>query len=473
MHHQWIEALTALVGRNKVVDTPAEMTDYRYDRWCVKHYRNWRGQSVPTPSCVVRPESTADVQAVVKFAAAHKIPLIPFGLGSGVCGGIEPRDGQILLDMGAMSRVLSIDTENLLLTAEAGANGLLAEEAVAEQGLTIGHWPQSIGISSVGGWVSTRASGQFSTAYGNIEDIIYSIDVVLPSGELVTLGKAPRAATGPDLRHLIMGAEGTMGVITSVTLSLRRQPEQRALSAYYIKDMATGFRAQREIIQQDWRPPVMRQYDSSEVARLFPDYAQDDQALLLMVHEGPASRVAAEKAAIQSMVTEMGLTLADEQIVEGWLSHRNNVPNWTDLLELGLIADTIEVSGTWTQIDAIYQNVVAALKAVPDCVNASAHSSHVYRSGINLYFTFACMPADVDAMEALYFACWDKALEATAAAGGGVAHHHGSGRLRKDYLHHDLGEGGIALMRTLKRAVDPDNLMNPGNLLPDELNSVD
>ena len=467
MHHQWIEDLTNLLGSDKVVSLSAEMLDYRYDRWCVKHYREWRGQSIATPECVVKPVDTDDVQAVVKFAAQHKIPLIPFGLGSGVCGGIEPSAGQILLDMGAMSRIVTIDAENLLLTVEAGTNGLVAEHAVAEQGLTIGHWPQSIGISSVGGWISTRASGQFSTAYGNIEDIIYAIDVVLPSGELVTLGKAPRAASGPDLRHLILGAEGTLGVITAVTLSLRRQPEQRALSAYYTDDMTSGFLAQREIIQRDWRPPVMRQYDSSEVARLFPDYAQDDKALLLMVHEGPASRVEAEKTAIDALLIGMGLTRADEQIVDGWLAHRNHVPEWTDLLDMGLIADTIEVSGPWSQIDAIYRDVVAALNTVPDCVNASAHSSHVYRSGINLYFTFACMPADAEAMESLYFQCWDKALEATAAAGGGIAHHHGSGRLRKNYLHHDLGSGGIALLRSLKCAIDPDNLMNPGNLLPD------
>jgi alkyldihydroxyacetonephosphate synthase len=127
--------------------------------------------------------------------------------------------------MSAMNQVIEIDEENLLLTVQAGINGLVAEEAVAERGLTMGHWPQSIGISSVGGWVSTRASGQFSTAYGNIEDIVYTIDFVLANGEKVTLGKAPRAASGPDLRHLALGAEGTHGVVTSVTLSLRRQPE--------------------------------------------------------------------------------------------------------------------------------------------------------------------------------------------------------------------------------------------------------
>ena len=383
-----------------------------------------------------------------------------------MCGGVEPRPDQIVIDMSGMNQVLSIDEENLLLTVEAGINGLVAEEAVAEQGLTIGHWPQSIGISSVGGWISTRASGQFSTAYGNIEDIVYSLEMVLPSGETVIMGKAPRAAAGPDLRHLALGAEGTHGIVTSVTLSLRRQPEHRQFSAWYSQDMASGFRAQREIVQQDWRPPVMRQYDASEVARLFPDHVNEERCLILLVHEGPACRVEAEISAVAALMGTLGLEEANAAAAEGWMSHRNNVPEWRDLLEQGLIADTIEVSGTWSQIEAIYENVVKALEAVPDCVNASAHSSHVYRSGINLYFTFACMPEDAAVMGDRYLESWDRALEATAEAGGGIAHHHGSGRLRRDYLHHDLGETGIDLLRQLKQAIDPQGILNPGNLLP-------
>ena len=458
--------LADLIGSEQVSADAEALAAYRFDRWCLKHWQDWQGKALAVPACVVRPRDSADVQAVVRFAAEHKVAVVPWGLGSGVCGGVEPRPDQILIDMSAMRQVLSIDEDNLLLTVEAGINGLVAEETVAVRGLTIGHWPQSIGISSVGGWVSTRASGQFSTAYGNIEDIVYAIEMVLPDGEIVTLGKAPRAAAGPDLRHLALGAEGTHGVVTSVTLSLRRQPETQRLSAWYCADMALGFRAQREIVQQDWRPPVMRLYDASEVARLFPDHVQDEQCLILLVHEGPAARVDAESLAVESIMAQLALNPADAAAAEGWMGHRNTVPDWRDLLEQGLIADTIEVSGTWSQIDTIYEDVVAALKTVPDCVNASAHSSHVYRSGINLYFTFACMPEDASVMGDRYLESWDRALTATAEAGGGIAHHHGSGRLRRDYLHHDLGENGLALLHKLKQAIDPQGILNPGNLLP-------
>ena len=461
-----VEQLANLIGAEGVSADADILAAHRFDRWCLKHWQDWQGDLLSPPACVVRPRNTSDVQSVIRYAGDHQIAIIPWGLGSGVCGGIEPHSDQILIDMSAMNQVLSIDVDNLLLTVEAGVNGLIAEEAATEKGLTIGHWPQSIGISSVGGWISTRASGQFSTAYGNIEDIVYAIEMVLPDGEIVTLGKAPRAAAGPDLRHLALGAEGTHGVVTSVTLSLRRQPEARRFSAWYSGNMVSGFRAQREIVQRDWRPPVMRQYDSSEVARLFPDYVRDDHCLILLVHEGPSLRVEVELQAMERIMANLGLDRADAAAAEGWMEHRNNVPEWRDLLEQGLIADTIEVSGKWSQIDAIYEGVVAALKTVPDCVNASAHSSHVYRSGINLYFTFACMPEDASVMGDRYLQSWERALTATAHAGGGIAHHHGSGRLRRDYLHHDLGDNGLSLLRRLKQAIDPQGILNPGNLLP-------
>lgn len=458
------EALIGAIGAEKVASDAASLNARRYDQWAVKHLRDWRGESVPAPGWVVRPGSVADVQAVVRIANERRAPLIPFGLGSGVCGGIEPGPESILLDMSAMNAVRFIDDRDLLASFDAGLNGLEAEEAVAARGLTIGHWPQSIGISSVGGWVATRASGQFSTAYGNIEDIIHSIEAVLPTGELVSLGKAVRAAAGPDLRHLLMGAEGTMGVITGVTVSLRAKPEHRGYSIFYADDMDAGFEAQRRIVRADWRPPVMRQYDGREVRRLFRDHERDGKAMLLMVHEGPRARVAAEIAAMAELT---GLEAGDPKAAQDWIERRNHVPTWRDMFERGYVADTVEISGRWSEIGAIYRDAIEALNAIPGVINASAHSSHVYRSGINLYFSFAATFEDTAKMEPAYFAGWRAIMEATARHGGGVAHHHGAGRLRKPYLHHDLGAEGVALLRRMKNCLDPNGIMNPGNLIPD------
>jgi len=358
------EALASAIGADRVASDADALNARRYDQWAVKHLRDWRGEAVPAPGWVVRPQSVEDVQKVVHLAAEKRIPLIPFGLGSGVCGGIEPTPDAILLDMSAMNRVRYIDSDDLLASFDAGLGGMEAEEAVAAHGLTIGHWPQSIAISSVGGWVATRASGQFSTAYGNIEDIIHSIEAVLPNGELVTLGKAVRAA----------------------------------------------------------------------------------------MHEICASA---------------GLETGDPMAAKQWIEKRNHVPSWRDMFERGYVADTVEISGRWSEIGAIYDDSIAALNQIPGVINASAHSSHVYRSGINLYFSFAATFEDSAKMEPAYFAGWRAIMEATAKHGGGVAHHHGAGRLRKPYLHHDLGESGVALLRRVKQALDPEGIMNPGNLIPD------
>ncbi len=467
MDHQIIDRLKNALGSDKVLTDTASLQSRAHDYWVVANLRSWRGDDLPVPGCVVRPTSVEDVQTIVRQATETKTPLMPFGLGSGVCAGVAPDAGVILLDLSGLNRTRYIDDTNMLASFDAGKNGLEAEQDVAKQNLTIGHWPQSIALSSVGGWVSTRASGQFSTAYGNIEDIVYDIEAVLPNGDLVTLGKAPRAAAGPDLRHILMGAEGTMGVITGVTLSLRNAAEKRAFSAFYAPSMAAGFEMQRQLVQADWHPPVMRQYDWPEVDRLFKDHLRGEDALLLMVHEGPASRVDAERAATDEIAKRLGLASADAGVAEHWLEHRNHVPNWQDLFEQTIIADTVEVAAKWTEINAVYEATVAALKEVPGVVNASAHSSHVYQTGINLYFTFAALNDDPQEMEKIYFKCWDRVMTATAKNGGGIAHHHGVGRLRKPYLTHDLGDNGVALLRTVKSAVDPAGIMNPGNLIPE------
>ncbi len=451
-----------------IVRTDAEILhSRRHDYWAVSHLRDWLKVALETPRCVVQPTTTAEVQTLLRYCNAHSIAVMPFGLGSGVCGGILPTNEVVLLDLSTMNAIREINEHDMTATFEAGKNGLEAEEAVAAHGLTIGHWPQSIGVSSVGGWISTRASGQFSTAYGNIEDIVYSIEAVLPNGDLVQLGKAPRAAAGPDLRHVLMGAEGTMGVVTAVTLSLRKAAQRRAYSAFYCDSMPQGIEAQRQIIGADWRPPVMRQYDASEVKRNFREYFLEGKALLFMVHEGPAVRVEAELGDIARIVAAAGLQPCDPAVAELWMGKRNHVVEWKDFFEKGAVVDTIEISAPWSKIDTIYDDAVASLKAREGVITASAHSSHAYRSGVNYYFSFAAL-CEPEAMESMYFDCWRRVMEATIKHGGGIAHHHGAGRLRKPYLESDLGATGVALLRTLKAAVDPNGIMNPGNLIPEE-----
>jgi alkyldihydroxyacetonephosphate synthase len=457
------DALAVALGNGKVQTDEASRAARRHDYWMASHVRDHVGAPGPSPACVVRPTCVEDVQATLRVATEFHAPVIPFGLGSGVVGGVIAGPDSIVLDMGAMNAVRFIDPVNLLAGFDAGKNGLEAEEAVAAQGLTIGHWPQSVAVSTVGGWVATRASGQFSTAYGNIEDVVHSIDAVLPGGDFVTLGRGPRASAGPDLRHLMLGSEGALGVITGVVFSLRRAPQARAVAAYEVPDMRTGFELQREIVQAGWRPPVMRQYDERESRRLDP---RATACLLLIVHEGPVAVVAAETAAVASLAETASAGTAPADIVDNWLTNRNHVPHWGAFLERGIVLDTVEISGAWDRIGAIYDDALASLNEIPGCLAGSAHSSHVYRSGLNLYFTFAVQTQAPETMEAVYLDGWGRIMEATDRHGGSLAHHHGIGRVRRGYLERELGAGGVGLLRAVKRAIDPAGVMNPGVLFP-------
>ena len=468
MTDAFVADLAARLGTAKVLTDAATLDERRHDYWVLSHLDDLQGRAAPRPRCVVRPASVEDVVATVNACRIAGVALVPFGLGSGVCGGVLAHPQRVLLDLSSMQRTRHVDATNLLATFDAGKRGSDAEEDVAAYGLTIGHWPQSVAVSSVGGWIATRASGQFSTANGNIEDIVYSIEAVLADGSVIHAGKAPRASAGPDLRHLLLGSEGTLGVVTGVTLALRRKPEAQDYSAFAVPTMQHGFEFQRELIQRGWQPPVMRQYDPIEAQRSFAAYAKPEHGLLIMVHEGPAARVRIELEASSALAQKMGLHSVAAAAAVGWLDHRNTVQHWRAFLERNVIVDTVEVSAPWDRIGGLYAGVVAALNEVPDVVNASAHSSHAYRSGLNLYFSFAARPQDGAVMADRYRTCWQRILETTAALGGGIAHHHGIGRVRAPYLHHDLGAAGIATLRRVKAALDPTGILNPGVLLPGE-----
>lgn len=457
--------LRAALGDDKVVTGDAR-ADRRHDYWVLSQLDDLQGRAAPMPACVVRPASVSDVVTVVNACRETGTPLVPFGLGSGVCGGVLVSADAVVLDLGAMSRVRGIDPVNLLASFEAGVRGTDAEAALQATGLTLGHYPQSIGVSSVGGWVATRAAGQFSTGYGNVEDVLFSLEAVLPSGEVVETRGTPRASAGPDLRHLFLGSEGTLGVVTGVTFSVRRTPEKRRCAAFHLPTMDAGFDVQRELLQRGHQPVVLRQYDSTEAQRMFSKYARGGDSLLLVVFEGPASRVDAESAAADAVALELGAARADEHATEHWLAERNHVPTFRQFLENGVILDTIEIAAPWDRIGGIYRAAVASLREVSGILTASAHSSHGYRSGLNLYFTFAAQPAEREAMRATYLEAWSRVMKATLAGGGGIAHHHGIGRVRREFLPEELGGGGLAALRAVKAALDPTGFMNPGALLP-------
>lgn len=455
------------LGPEKVFTDEFTLKDRRRDFWMMSALDDLQGRRVPNPACVVKPKETKDVVEVVNLCRENATPLITFGLGSGVCGGIRATGNSVLLDMSSMTQTRLFDIDNLLVTFEAGVRGADAEAAVAKRGMTIGHYPQSIDVSSVGGWVATRSSGQFSTGYGNVENVVLGLEAVLPDGSIINTRLVPRASTGPDLKQLLIGSEGTLGVITAVTFGLRWKAEKTIMKAYYAPTMEAGFDFQRFIIQSGWQPAVMRQYDASEVARLFADFVRGDDALILLVHEGPASYADAQSAACAAAASAQGCPEAPEAAVQHWFEERNNVTNFDDLAGAGIVADTIEISATWDRIASIYHNVVRAMKEVDEVAVSSGHSSHCYRSGINIYFTFAARPENKERMAYIYNECWSRAMRWTIEGGGTISHHHGIGRVRNRWLPEELGDGGLSLLKSIKKSLDPANFMNPGVLIND------
>jgi alkyldihydroxyacetonephosphate synthase len=436
------------------------------DAWVMAELDAFENAPRATPLAVLEPASTADVSRALALCRSLGVAVVPIGAGSGVCGGIEPDARSVALSTRRLDGLRRLDSEDLVAVFGAGTMGIDAERALEPHGLTLGHWPQSIDISTVGGWVATRASGQFSTANGSIEELLLALEVVLGDGAVLRTRETPRAAAGPDLRQLFLGSEGTLGIITEVTFSVRARAETTRGQAFHFDGFRAGLEPIRRALRAGFRPPVARLYDARESRRNFRDFVPRDRALLLLLHEGPAGLVDAETEALARLCRESGGVAADAAAVDQWMGHRNRVPSFRSFLEQGVVVDTIEVAATWSRVDALYHGVVDALARVPGVLSATAHSSHSYRSGTCLYFSFAAKPDDPTRMRDTYAACWRAAMEATIAAGGGIAHHHGIGRVRRSWLGAEVGETGVTVLRGLKHALDPGGLLNPGNLLP-------
>ena len=451
----------------RVCTDPETLSAHRHDRWVLSELLDLQGHPAPSPLAVIEARSLGDVQHTLRLCRELGLPVVPFGGGSGVCGAIRSAERTVVLSTRGLAGLVELDDRNLTASFRAGTLGSDAERIVQEAGLTLGHWPQSIDISTVGGWVATRAAGQFSTAYGNIEDLLFALELVLPDGSVLRTRATPRAASGPDLRQLFLGSEGILGVVTEVTFSLRPLPEASQGQAFHFASFEEGLEAARKLMRVGWRPPVVRLYDAAESRRHFEAYCPEGRYMLILLHEGPSGAVAAQLDGVGAICRAQGGEESDPTSVDLWLEKRNLVPSLRELLERGIVADTIEVGCTWDEAARLYKEATRSLAEVPDLLVASAHSSHSYRSGTNLYITFAVRPGDPKQMAQSYRDCWQRTMQATLSVGGGISHHHGIGRVRRDYLVDEIGETGVRILRAVKGALDPEGLLNPGALLPD------
>jgi alkyldihydroxyacetonephosphate synthase len=441
-----------------VTDDPEVLAASSRDWWPLAMV--WAHQGVPLtpPDLVARPRSVPEVSAVLRVCNDARVPVTVAAGRSGVCGGSLPVHGGVVLDVRSLDAVADIDHESLIADVATGVFGRALEDTLRADGLTLGHWPQSVDISTVGGWLACRGAGQLSTRYGKIEDMVVGLDVVLADGTVVHTGGAPRAAVGPDLTQLFVGSEGTLAVITGARLRLHRAPpDDGPRIAYRFGWFDAGIAACRRILQRGATPAVLRLYDAIEAERHF---GAGGHPILLVLDEGDAHVTSAVMSIAREEcrdADELG-----EGPVQQWLDHRNDTSALETYITAGYVVDTMEVASSWSELEGIYTDACAAMASVEHTLVASAHVSHAYPDGACLYFTFAGQPPP-DEREAYYRAVWDGATRAVLTRGGALSHHHGVGLNRARFVRDALGDA-FAVLQSVKDALDPNGILNPGKL---------
>jgi alkyldihydroxyacetonephosphate synthase len=424
----------------------------------------WADEGVPwTPAAAVaRPAGVDDVRAVVTICREATVPLTVAAGRSGVCGASMPVHGGVVLDLTALAGIVDVDDRSLLLDVRAGTFGTpLETELRGAHGVTLGHWPQSIDLSTVGGWLACRSAGQLSTRYGKIEDMVVGLDVVLADGRLVHTGGAPRAAVGPDLTQLFVGSEGTLGVITGARLRVHPAPAHEARAAFRFARFDDGLDACRRILRRGATPAVLRLYDEIETDRHFGGAeGRGDGNVLLVLDEGDPALVDAMLRVVHEECRDA--SPADPALLDTWLEHRNDVSALGRYIADGFVVDTVELAARWSDLPATCDAVLAALRAVDGMIVASVHLSHAYGDGGCCYFTFGGLPPTSD-REDWYRRAWDAAMTATLRSGAALSHHHGIGLNRARYASAALGEA-FGVLAAAKATLDPTGILNPGKL---------
>jgi alkyldihydroxyacetonephosphate synthase len=441
------------------------------------------------PDAVVMPADAGALRRVLDVCAGEGIAVVPFGGGTSVVGGVEPLRGAhprlISLDLGAL-REVSVDRRSLTARLGAGLRGPEAEAALAHEGLTLGHFPQSFEYATIGGFAATRSAGQASSGYGRFDALVSSIRLQAPAGDLQTL-ETPHTAAGPALREVVVGSEGVLGVIPDVTVRVRAAPPQRRYEAWMAESFEAGSEIVRVLAQGPGLPDVVRVSDEEETqgslalsgprgvqGGLFGGYLglrrRRGGCLLIVGHEGDEEPVARRRALAVRALRAGGAAYLGQAAGRSWEHGRYQGPYLRDtLMAMGAMVETLETSQTWSRLRELHDAVAAAIHSALDGQDTPGlvfcHLSHAYADGASLYFTFIARSRHGAELEQ-----WAEvkraASEAIVAAGGTITHHHAVGRDHAPYMEAEVGRTGLDLLRAVKDQLDPTGIMNPQKLLP-------
>lgn len=483
-----LQAFTNMVGVENIQTGTYERVRASYGAGMIDALRLRQHHIENLPDLVIAPRSTDDIRAIVQYCHQNRIPVYIYGAGSTVTRGMEAVRGGICLDMSRhMNRVVSFNEVDQTITVQAGMWGPELERILnqapkilgASRAYTCGHFPQSFMHSSVGGWTVTRGAGQNSTYYGKIEDIVLSQEYITPLGDLKTPGY-PRSATGPDFDQLMMGSEGCFGVLATVTLRVfRSMPENTRRFSYLFHTWEEAQSVVREMMQaESGLPSVFRLSDPEETdvaMRMYHihgspadavlqalDYQPMRRCLLLGSVDGDAgyTRLVARKIAAISR-HHRAFPLTPFQVTRRWEKSRFTDPYLReDLMDFGVLIDTLECAVTWEQVPLVHARVREFVKSRPQTI-CMTHMSHMYPQGTNLYFIFIARITDINEYLALQYGV----LEAIQQSGAAMSHHHGIGKQTAPWLEDQIGTACMDVIRVLKRHFDPNGIMNPGGTL--------
>jgi alkyldihydroxyacetonephosphate synthase len=482
--------LRTILGADGVLDTPGERVLHAAGKGYPDLVRQRAGEPEGAPDAVLYPSDHDQLRAVLELCARASLAVVPFGGGTSVVGGVAPLRGEhggvLALDMGAMGAVLDLDSESSTVTVQGGMRAPALERYLTTRGLTLGHFPQSYEYVSLGGCAATRSAGQSSTGYGAIEKMIVGLRLAAPAAE-IALAPVPASAAGPSLRQLLIGSEGTLGVISELSLRVRRAPRERIYEGMFFEDFAAGTQALRALAGEHALPDVARLSDEQETrmslalagsggvkGRLGRAYigarGYGEGCLGILGFEGAPEEVAFRRSRALELARGFGGLAVGRSPGRAWLHGRFSGPYLRDdLLTQGVMVETLETATQWSSLRSLHRKVAGAISTALDAQGTPGlvmcHVSHVYETGASLYFTFIARQRDSDEL-AQWRAVKDAASEAVVTGGGTITHHHAIGRDHARWMNSEVGEGGVQALRALKRELDPAGIMNPGKLLP-------
>ena len=485
-----LDGLRAIVGAEHVRDEHRARVEHAAGKGYPDLVRLRAGAPEGAPDAVVYPDSHDQLRALLEYCAGRSLAVVPFGGGTSVVGGVAPlrgaHAGAVALDTSRMARVLELDGQSATVSVQAGMRAPALERYLAARALTLGHFPQSFEYVSLGGCAATRSAGQASSGYGAIEKMVLGLRLAAPAAD-IELPALPASAAGPGLRQLLVGSEGTLGVITELSLRVRPAPRERIYEGAFFPDFTAGWQALRTLAREHALPDVARVSDEPEtrmslalagsgglkgrVGRAYLGLrGYREGVLAILGFEGSPEEVAARRRRALALVRGHGGLAVGRSPGEAWLRGRFQAPYLRDeLLTHGVMVETLETAAQWSHLARLHRTVGAAveqaLRAYGTPGLVMCHVSHVYETGASLYFTLIARQREGDEI-GQWLAVKRAAGEAIMAGGGTITHHHGVGRDHAGWMPREVGEGGVAALRALKAELDPAGIMNPGKLLP-------